>query len=143
MVRTHMIKRGEVKPDWFIVDASDQVLGRLASFIATRLRGKHKPEFVSHQLCGDTIVVINADKIRLTGNKASQKEYHRHTGYRLKTTSYEQMLARHPERIVQKAVKGMLPKCVLGRKMFLRLKVYASPEHPHQAQNPVELALQN
>jgi len=137
-----MVKRGEIKPDWFVIDASDQILGRLASFIATRLRGKHKPEFVPHQLCGDTIVVINADKVRLTGNKASQKVYHRHTGYRLKSTTYEQVMAQHPERIVQKAVKGMLPKNVLGRKMALRLKVYAAPEHPHKGQNPVELTVQ-
>ncbi|MEE2925176.1 MAG: 50S ribosomal protein L13 [bacterium] len=139
MNNTYMAKKDEIKPEWFIVDAEDMVLGRLASFVASRIRGKHKPEFTPNQLCGDTIIVINAEKVRLTGNKAETKAYHNHTGYQLKTRSFKQVLSTYPSRIIEKAVKGMLPKNVLGRRMFGRLKVYAGTEHPHTAQAPTKL----
>jgi len=141
MRKTFVAKKGEVKPDWFVVDANDQVLGRVASFVASRLRGKHRPEFTPNQLCGDAIIVINAEKVRVTGNKLQDKEYHRHTGYRLKTKSLQQVLDQHPERVLEKAIKGMLPKNALGRRMYGRLKVYAGATHPHTGQSPAELTV--
>ncbi len=130
-----------VKRDWYVVDASDKTLGRLAAEIAHRLRGKHKPEFTPHVDCGDYIVVTNAEKVRVTGNKAKNKMYYRHTGYigGIKEMSFEKLIDHAPERALQFAVKGMLPRGPLGRAMFKKLKVYAGEQHPHVAQQPQEL----
>ena len=132
-----------VKRDWYVVDASDKVLGRLAAEVASRLRGKHKPEYTPHCDTGDYIVVINAEKIAVTGNKANAKKYYRHTGYPggIKETSYRDMLEKNPERIIETAVKGMLPRNKLGRAMFSKLKVYAGTEHRHEAQQPKVLEI--
>jgi len=140
-MKTFSAKPAEVQRDWLLVDADGKTLGRLASEIAHRLRGKHKAEFTPHVDTGDYIVVINAEKIRVTGAKTKDKLYHRHTGYPggLKTLSFEKLLARAPERILQTAVKGMLPRNPLGRDMFRKLKVYAGPAHPHAAQQPQTL----
>jgi large subunit ribosomal protein L13 len=129
--------------DWRLVDATDKTLGRLATEVAHRLRGKHKPEFTPHMDTGDHIVVVNAEKIRVTGNKLNDKMYHHHTGYigNLKSISLGKQLEQHPERVIQTAVKGMLPKNPLGRAMFKKLHVYAGPEHPHTAQQPTVLEL--
>lgn len=134
-------KPAEVRRDWFVVDAADKTLGRLSAEIAHRLRGKHKPEFTPHVDTGDYIVVVNAEKIRVTGNKLKDKMYHHHTGYvgNLKTISLEKLLIKAPERVIETAVKGMLPKNPLGRAMFKKLKVFAGPEHAHQAQQPQSL----
>jgi len=134
-------KPAEVRRDWYVVDASGKTLGRLASEIAHRLRGKHKPEYTPHVDTGDYIVVVNAEKIRVTGNKLRDKMYHRHTGYigNMKSINLEKLLGTHPERAIEHAVKGMLPKNPLGRAMFRKLKVYAGPEHRHQAQQPSAL----
>ncbi|PIV33044.1 MAG: 50S ribosomal protein L13 [Lysobacterales bacterium CG02_land_8_20_14_3_00_62_12] len=130
-----------VKRDWFLVDATDKTLGRLASELALRLRGKHKPVFTPHCDTGDYLVVVNAEKIAVTGNKLQDKMYHRFTGYigNLKTTSLRDLLASHPERVIEIAVKGMLPKNPLGRQMARKLKVYKGTEHPHTAQQPQAL----
>ncbi len=132
-----------VKRDWYIIDASEKTLGRMAAEIAHRLRGKHKPEYTPHVDTGDYIVVINAEKVRVTGKKASDKMYHRHTGYPggLKSMSFEKLIQKAPERVIQSAVKGMLPKGPLGRAMFKKMKVYAGDSHPHTAQQPQELSL--
>lgn len=137
-MKTYMAKAETVERKWYVIDAEDQVLGRLATQVAAILRGKHKPEFTPFVDTGDHVIVINADKIRLTGKKENQKTYWKHSGYMggLKHTSYADMKAKHPERIIEKAVKGMLPHNSLGRQMYRKLKVYAGPEHPHQAQNP-------
>jgi len=137
-MKTYSAKASDVVQDWFVVDAEDKTLGRLASEIAHRLRGKHKAEYTPHVDTGDYIVVINAEKIRVTGAKATDKMYHRHTGYigGLKSISFENMIAKAPERVLQSAVKGMLPRNPLGRAMFKKLKVYAGTEHPHAAQQP-------
>lgn len=137
-MKSYMAKAETVERKWYVIDAEDQVLGRLATQIATLLRGKHKAEYTPFVDTGDYVVVINADKIRVTGKKAQQKLYRRHSGYMggLKEVPYEQMLEKHPERILEAAVKGMLPKNSLGRKMFKKLKVYAGPDHPHAAQKP-------
>jgi large subunit ribosomal protein L13 len=134
-------KPAEVRRDWYLVDATDKTLGRLASEIARRLRGKHKVEYTPHVDTGDYIVVVNAEKIRVTGNKLQDKMYHHHTGYigHLKSISLEKQLAKAPERVLQAAVKGMLPKNPLGRAMFKKLRVYAGTEHGHQAQQPQPL----
>ncbi len=134
-------KPAEVRRDWYLIDATDKTLGRLASEIARRLRGKHKPEYTPHVDTGDYIVVINAEKIHVTGNKMKDKIYHHHTGYigNLKSISLEKLLAKAPERALQSAVKGMLPKNPLGRAMFGKLRVYAGPEHGHAAQQPKPL----
>ena len=136
-------KPAEVQRDWYLIDATDKTLGRLASEIAKRLKGKHKPIYTPHVDTGDCIVVINAEKIRITGNKLNNKMYHRYTGYvgNLKSMNLSEMLARHPERVIENAVKGMLPKNPLGRAMFRKLKVYAGPEHKHAAQQPLVLEL--
>ena len=136
-------KPAEVQRDWYLVDATDKTLGRLASEIAKRLKGKHKPIYTPHVDTGDCIVVINAAKVRITGNKLNGKMYHKHTGYigNLKSTSLGEMLAKHPERVLETAVKGMLPKNPLGRAMFRKLKVYAGPEHNHAAQQPQDLEI--
>jgi len=137
-MKTFSAKTHEVKRDWFVVDATDKVLGRLAAEIAHRLRGKHKPEFTPHVDTGDYIVVVNAEKLRVTGNKSEDKMYYRHTGYPggIYETNFGKMQARFPGRALEKAVKGMLPKGPLGYAMFKKLKVYAGVEHPHAAQQP-------
>lgn len=142
-MKTFSAKPETVKRDWYVVNADNQVLGRLAAEIARRLRGKHKPEYTPHVDTGDYIVVINAEKVALTGRKEVQKFYHRHTGYPggLKSTRVDKMRATYPERIIETAVKGMLPKGPLGRAMFKKLKVYAGSEHRHSAQQPKELTL--
>ncbi|MBL4567357.1 MAG: 50S ribosomal protein L13 [Porticoccus sp.] len=140
-MKTYSAKAETVQRDWYIVDAADKTLGRLAAGIATRLRGKHKPEYTPHVDTGDYIVVVNAEKVRVTGNKAKNKIYHSHTGYPggLKSISFEKLIEKAPERTIQSAVKGMLPKGPLGRAMFKKLKVYAGGEHPHTAQQPQDL----
>ena len=140
-METFSAKAEEVTRDWYVVDASDKTLGRLASEIAHRLRGKHKPEYTPHVDTGDYIVVVNAEKVRVTGDKASKKMYHHHTGYPggLKSISFEKLIDKAPERAIQKAVKGMLPKNPLGRAMFRKLHVYAGAEHKHHAQQPQSL----
>ena len=140
-MRTYSAKPECVQRDWYLVDATDKVLGRLATEIATRLRGKHKPEYTPHVDTGDHIIVVNAAKIRVTGNKAEKKKYYRHTGYPggIRETRLADELERRPEQVIKKAVKGMLPKNALGRAMFLKLRVYAGPEHVHQAQQPQTL----
>jgi len=140
-MKTFSAKPAEVQHDWLLVDADGKTLGRLASEIAHRLRGKHKAEFTPHVDTGDYIVVINAEKIRVTGAKTKAKLYHRYTGYPggLRTLSFEKLLARAPERVLKTAVKGMLPRNPLGRAMFRKLKVYSGAEHPHAAQQPQTL----
>ncbi|MEN8160436.1 MAG: 50S ribosomal protein L13 [Myxococcota bacterium] len=136
---TQSAKPAEVDKHWYVVDAADQVLGRLATRLATVLRGKHKPSYTPHVDTGDFVVVVNAEKVRLTGRKAEQKVYHRHTGYPggiKSTTAAKRLAGPHPERVLADAVRGMLPKNALGRKMGAKLKVYAGPEHPHAAQKP-------
>lgn len=142
-MKTISAKPEAVKRDWYLIDAEGKTLGRLAAEIATRLRGKHKPEYTPHVDTGDYIVVVNAEKVRVTGNKAKAKMYHRHTGYPggLKSISFEKLIQKAPERTIQSAVKGMLPKGPLGRAMFKKLKVYPGNQHPHAAQQPQELTL--
>ncbi|WP_367606462.1 50S ribosomal protein L13 [Legionella sp. W05-934-2] len=134
-------KPHEVKRDWFHIDADGQVLGRMATEIARRLRGKHKAIYTPHVDTGDYIVVTNAEKVMVTGQKATDKMYHHHTGYPggIKSTSFDKLQARNPIKIIELAVKGMLPKNALGREMFRKLKVYAGSEHPHTAQQPIKL----
>jgi large subunit ribosomal protein L13 len=138
-VRTYSPKPGEVTRQWHVIDATDIVLGRLASQTAILLRGKHKPQFAPHLDTGDFVVVINAGKVALSGNKREDKFAYRHSGYPggLTKRSYGELLDTRPERVIEKAVKGMLPKNTLGRKMLTKLKVYAGPDHPHAAQKPV------
>jgi large subunit ribosomal protein L13 len=138
-VRTFSPKPNDVERQWYVIDATDVVLGRLASQVATLLRGKHKPIFAPHVDTGDFVIVINADKISLSGNKLEQKKAYRHSGYPggLRSVSYGELMEKRPDRAVEKAVRGMLPKNALGRKMAKKLKVYAGAEHPHQAQQPV------
>ena len=140
-MKTFSAKPEEVRRDWYLVDATGKTLGRLSSEIATRLRGKHKPEYTPHVDTGDYIVVVNADKIRVTGNKMKDKMYHRYTGYvgNLKSMPLETLMSEAPERVLQYAVKGMLPRNSLGRKMFSKLRVFAGPEHDHEAQQPIPL----
>jgi|SRR5690554_2077836 len=140
-MKTYSAKAEEINREWFIVDAEGKTLGRMATEIATRLRGKHKPEYTPHVDTGDYIVVINAEKVAVTGNKMNAKVYQHHTGYvgNLKTIPLKEMLAKHPERVIEKAVKGMLPKNSLGKQMYRKLKVYAGNQHPHAAQEPKAL----
>lgn len=140
---TYSAKPQDIRRDWFIVDATDKVLGRVATAIAHRLRGKHKTIFTPHMDTGDYIVVVNVEKLRVTGNKAEDKLYHRHSGYPggIYTTNFTKLQAKHPERILEKAVKGMLPKGPLGYAMIKKLKVYAGTEHPHIAQQPQALEI--
>ena len=140
---TYSAKRSDNQEKWFVVDAEDVVLGRLSTLIASRLRGKHTPMFTPHADVGDWIIVINAEKIKLTGNKLQQKCYYRHSGYigGLKTITAKNLLEKKPEELIRKAVKGMLPKNRLGRKLIKKLKVYAGNEHPHVAQEPEILAV--
>ena len=138
MTRTYSPKANEIQRDWVIIDATDVVLGRLASQTAILLRGKHKPTFVNHLDTGDFVIIVNADKVALTGSKAEQKKAYRHSGYPggLSSVTYSEMLAKNPIRAVEKAVRGMLPKNSIGRAQLTKLKVYAGPEHPHAAQQP-------
>jgi large subunit ribosomal protein L13 len=140
-MKTFSAKPAEVRRDWYVVDATGKTLGRLSTEIARRLRGKHKPEYTPHVDTGDYIVVVNAEKIRVTGNKLKDKIYHHHTGYigNLKSVSLEKMLEETPERVLEQSVKGMLPRGPLGRKMFGKLRVFAGPEHSHAAQQPIPL----
>lgn len=144
MQSTYMAKPNEVERKWYIVDAAGQTLGRLATQVATIIRGKHKPEYTPHVDTGDYVIVINAAQVVLTGNKLQDKKYYRHSGYvgGLKVTSAQELLNKYPERVIERAVHGMLPKNRLGEKMKLKLKVYAGSEHPHQAQTPEVLELQ-
>ncbi len=140
-MKTFSTKPKDVRREWLLVDATDQVLGRLASEVATRLRGKHKPEYAPHIDTGDHIVVVNADKIRVTGSKLDSKVYHRHTGYPggIRSVVLKDLLRSKPERVIENAVRGMLPKNPLGRAMFKKLHVYAGAEHKHQSQQPKAL----
>ena len=143
-MKTYSAKPADVDRKWFLVDAEDMVLGRLAVAVANRLRGKHKPMFTPHIDCGDNVVVVNAEKVRLTGNKRANKTYYWHTGYPggIKSRTAEAILdGEHPERVIQKAVERMLPKTKLGRQQIGKLKVYAGPDHPHEAQSPEVLDL--
>ena len=142
-MKTFSAKSHEVRRDWYVVDAQGRTLGRLATEIARRLRGKHKPEYTPHVDTGDYIVVINAEKIRVTGSKLKDKMYHHHTGYigNLKSESLQTLLDRAPERVLELAVKGMWPRNSLGRQMLKKLKVVCGTEHPHQAQQPIPLEL--
>lgn len=142
-MKTLSAKPESVTRDWYVVDASDKTLGRLSTEIARRLRGKHKPEYTPHVDTGDYIVVVNADKVRVTGRKSTDKQYYRHTGYPggIRSMNFEQMIERHPERVIEYSVKGMLPRGPLGRAMFKKLKVYAGDEHPHTAQQPQQLEI--
>jgi len=142
-VRTFTAKTAEIKQQWYVVDAQGQTLGRLASKIAPILKGKHKPTYTPHLDCGDYVVVVNVDKVRVTGRKLDQKFYYRHSQYPggLKSISLRDQLAQHPDRVLLAAVKGMLPKNRLGRQMIKKLKLYAGEAHPHQAQQPKSLTL--
>lgn len=142
-MKTYLAPVKEIERKWYVVDAEDKILGRLAAEVASRLRGKHKPTFSPFIDNGDFIIITNADKIRLTGNKWDDKKYYRHTGYMggIKETTARELLAKHPTELVTKAVRGMLPKNKLGRAQLKKLKVYAGADHPHQAQQPAELAL--
>ena len=135
-MKTYSVKASDIKPEWQVIDASGQTLGRLASEAARLLLGKHKPMYAPHLNTGDFVVIVNADKVKVSGDKAKKKEYYRHSGYigGLKVTIYEDMLAKHPTRVIEHAIRGMLPRNRLGAAIFGRLKVYAGPEHPHQAQ---------
>jgi len=137
-MKTFSAKPETVKRDWYVVDADGKTLGRMATEIARRLRGKHKPEYTPHVDTGDYIVVINAEKVKVTGNKSTDKMYYRHTGFPggIKEISFEKLIDKKPEMVIEKAVKGMLPKNPLGRAMYRKLKVYAGPEHQHTAQQP-------
>jgi large subunit ribosomal protein L13 len=141
---THFAKKGEVQRNWVLIDAEGATLGRLATKAAMILRGKNKPQYTPNTDTGDFVVVVNADKVQLTGNKADQKEYWRYSGYLggLKTESFKEAMEKHPERVVEHAIKGMLPHTTLGRQQGMKLKVYAGPEHPHAAQNPVKIDLE-
>jgi len=143
-VKTYYAKPGEVEREWLLIDATDLVLGRLATQVAMILRGKKKPTYTPNVDTGDFVVIVNAEKIRLTGNKADQKAYYSYSGYPggLKETSFKTLMEKHPERVIEKAVRGMLPKGTLGRQMGRKLHVYAGPEHPHQAQSPRQITLE-
>jgi len=142
-VKTYTARAEDIGREWFLVNAEGKTLGRLASEIAQVLRGKHKPIYTPHLDCGDFVIVVNAEKVRVTGRKLDQKMYYRHTGYPggIKSISLRNQLQKHPERVLEAAVRGMLPKNRLGRKMFKKLKVYAGNSHPHQAQQPRVLEL--
>jgi large subunit ribosomal protein L13 len=142
-MKTAFVKPAEVRGDWYVVDASGKTLGRLASQIAMRLKGKHKAAYSPHVDMGDHIVVLHAEKIAVTGNKLDDKLYHHHTGYlgNLKTIALGKLLQQHPERVLEYAVKGMLPKTTLGRRMLRKLHVFAGPTHPHRAQQPKPLKI--
>jgi large subunit ribosomal protein L13 len=141
-VRTYTTKPEDINREWYVIDATGLTLGRLATKISTVLRGKHKPIFSPHMDCGDFVIVVNAEKVRVTGSKLDQKMYYRHSGYPggLKTISLRDQLNQHPDRVIRLAVRGMLPKNRLGRQMIKKLKVYREPTHPHQAQQPKPLS---
>ena len=143
-MKTYHAKPGEVAREWVLIDAEDQVLGRVASLAANILRGKTKPQYTPHVDVGDFVVIVNADKIRVTGNKETGKEYFHHTGHPggLKSETFAEAMQKHPERVIEHAVKGMLPKNTLGRAMGKKLKVYVGAEHPHQAQQPRKIELE-
>ena len=142
-MKTVSAKKESVTREWYVVDATDKTLGRLSTEIANRLRGKHKPEFTPHVDTGDYIVVVNAEKVKVTGNKTTDKVYHHHTGYPggIKSITFDQLIDKAPERIIEKAVKGMMPKNKLSRSMMTKLKIYAGSEHPHSAQQPTPLEI--
>ena len=142
-MKTYTAKPSDIKQDWFVVDASGKTLGRLASEIARRLRGKHKPEYTPHMDTGDYIVVINAKEVKVTGNKATDKIYLHHTGFPggIKSINFDKLIEKKPERVIEKAVKGMLPRGPLGREMYRKLKVYPGAEHKHAAQQPKVLEI--
>ena len=142
-MKTFVAKEHEIEKNWHLIDASDKVLGRLATEIATILRGKNKPIFTPHMDAGDYVVVVNAERVLLTGNKLEKKTYYRHSGYvgGLKKTTAKEMLEKKPENLIKLAVKGMLPKTSLGRRQLTKLKIYTGPDHPHQAQQPVKLEI--
>jgi large subunit ribosomal protein L13 len=142
-MKTYSAKPQDIRRQWHLIDADGKTLGRISTEIARRLRGKHKPEYTPHMDTGDYIVVVNAEKVHVTGNKLADKMYYRHTGYigNLKSTNLEKLLASKPERVIQQAVKGMMPRGPLGRQMLSKLKVYAGPGHPHAAQQPQALEL--
>ncbi len=142
-MKTFSAKAEDIQRKWFVVDAQGQTLGRLATRIATVLRGKHKPMYTPHMDCGDYVIVVNADKIHVTGQKLEQKTYYRHSGYPggLRQVTLRRQLQVHPDRVIEAAVRGMLPHNRLGRKMFKKLKIYAGPTHPHEAQQPTALEL--
>ena len=142
-MRTFSPKAADIQRQWHVIDASDVVLGRLASHVAILLRGKHKPIFAPHLDTGDFVIVVNASKVALTGTKLTDKRVYRHSGYPggIRSETYGELLAKHPERLVERAVRGMLPKSTLGRSMLRKLKVYAGPDHPHQAQQPVPFTI--
>ena len=142
-MRTFSPKAADIQRQWHVIDATDVVLGRLASHVAILLRGKHKPVFAPHLDTGDFVIVVNAEKVALSGNKLADKRVYRHSGYPggIRSDTYGELLAKHPERLVELAVKGMLPKNTLGRNMLRKLKVYAGPDHPHQAQQPVPFTI--
>ncbi len=143
-MKTFSAKAHEVKRDWYVVDATDAVLGRLSTEIARRLRGKHKAEYTPHVDTGDYIIVTHAEKVRVTGRKFKEKMYHHHTGFPggIKSVSFDKMQAKHPARIIERAVKGMLPKNPLGREMYRKLKIYVGADHPHEAQQPKKLDIE-
>ena len=142
-MKTLSVRPQDVEHDWYVVDAENQTLGRLAAAVARRLRGKHKASYTPHVDTGDYIVVVNAEKVRVTGKKRTDKVYYRHSGYPggIKGERFEEMIAKHPERVIENAVKGMLPRNPLGRAVFRKLKVYAGSDHPHSAQQPKPLQL--
>ncbi|MCK6139304.1 50S ribosomal protein L13 [Slackia exigua] len=144
MVKTYYAKPQEVEREWVLIDATDQVLGRVATKAATILKGKNKPQYTPHVDTGDFVIIINADKIRVTGTKVTSKEYYRHSGHPggLKKETFQEAMEKHPERVIEHAVKGMLPKNTLGRAMGMKLKVYAGAEHPHAAQKPREIKIE-
>jgi len=141
--KTFVAKPADIERVWYVVDATDLTLGRLATQIASVLRGKHKPEYTPHEDVGDFVVVVNAEKVQVTGRKLDQKQYYHHTGYPggIKSITLRKQLQKHPERVIEHAVRGMLPHGPLGRRQFKKLKVYAGPEHPHQAQSPKPLPI--
>ena len=143
-MKTYQAKPLEVEREWLVIDAEDQVLGRVSTKAAQLLKGKHKPQYTPHVDTGDFVIIINADKIRVTGTKASSKEYYRHSGYPggLKCEKFAEAMQKHPERVIEHAVKGMLPKNTLGRAMGKKLKVYTGSEHPHAAQKPRKIELE-
>lgn len=142
-MKTYSAKPGEVERSWYVIDAEDQVLGRVASKAAQILRGKTKPQYTPHVDVGDFVIIVNAEKIKVTGNKELKKEYFRHSGHPggLKSETFEEAMRKHPERVIEHAVQGMLPKNTLGRAQGKKLKVYAGPDHPHTAQNPQKLEM--
>jgi large subunit ribosomal protein L13 len=144
-MKTYSAKSLEVEREWLLIDAEGQTLGRLATIIANYLRGKHKPTFTRHVDTGDFVVVINAEKVKVTGKKTTQKKYYRYTGFPggLRVRTYRELMELHPERILETAVKGMIPKTTLGHQQLLKLKVYAGPSHPHQAQEPKPVSMTN